>query len=49
MAPLADRILFATGDGAAELIGRDVKMIKSHFKTATMSAGRGRVFFIEPA
>jgi hypothetical protein len=49
MAPLGDRILFASGDGAAELIDRDVKMIKSNFKTATMSAGKGRVFFIEPA
>lgn len=49
MAPLGDRILFTTGDGVAELIGRDVKMIKSNFKTASMSAGKGRVFFIEPA
>lgn len=49
MAPLGDRILFATGDGVAELTGPDVKMIRSTFKTATMSAGKERVFFIEPA
>lgn len=49
MAPLGERILFATGDGTAELIGRDVRMLKTTFKTATMSAGKGRVFFIEPA
>jgi hypothetical protein len=49
MAPLGDRVLFATGDGAAELIGRDVKMIKSNFRTASMSPGKRRVFFIEPA
>lgn len=49
MAPLADRVLFATGDGVAELLGRDVKMIKSTFKTATMGPGIDRTFFIEPA
>ena len=49
MAPLGDRILFATGDGVAELIGRDVEMVKSSFKTSGMSAGKGRVFFFEPA
>lgn len=49
MAPLSDRILFATGDGVAELIGREVRVIKSSFKTASMSAGKGRIFFIEPA
>ena len=49
MAPLGERILFATGDGVAELIDRNVTMIKSSFKTASISPGRGRVFFIEPA
>lgn len=49
MAPLGERVLFATGDGVAELIGHDVQMIRSTFMTATMSAGIGRVFFIEPA
>lgn len=49
MAPLGDRPLFATGDGVAELFGRDVRLIRDTFSTASMSAGRGRVFFIEPA
>ena len=48
MAALDDRILFATGDGVAELIGSDVQMIKSNFMTVSMSAGKGRLFFIEP-
>ena len=47
MAVLDDRILFAIGDGAAELIGHDVKVVKSTFKTAYVSSGKGRVFFIE--
>ena len=49
MAALDDRVLFSTGDGVAELIGRDVQMIKSSFMTTSMSAGKGRLFFIEPA
>lgn len=49
MAPLGDRILFATGNGVAELVGRKVKMIRDTFETATMSAGEGRMFFFEPA
>jgi hypothetical protein len=49
MAALGDRLLFATGDGVAELIGRDVKMIKSSFETTTVSAGLDKLFFIEPA
>jgi hypothetical protein len=48
MAPLGDRLLFATGDGVAELIGRDIKMIKSTFSTVGMSPGNGRLFFLEP-
>lgn len=49
MAALDGRVLFATGDGAAELTGREVTMIKSNFMTATMSPGKGVMFFIEPA
>jgi hypothetical protein len=49
MAALGERVLFATGNGVAELIGRDVQMIKSTFMTATTSPGVGRVYFIEPA
>jgi len=49
MAALGDRLLFATGDGVAELSGRNVAMIKSNFRTATLSAGIGRLFIIEPA
>ena len=49
MAAMGERVLFATGDGVAELTGRDVKMIKSTFKTATMNSGINRIFFIEPA
>jgi hypothetical protein len=48
MAPLGERVLFATGDGVAELIGRDVRPIKQ-FMTATLHAGHGRVYVIEPA
>jgi hypothetical protein len=47
MASLNDRILFAIGDGAAELIDRDVTVVKSTFKSAYVSAGKGRAFFIE--
>lgn len=49
MAPIDGRILFATGDGVAELIGREIQTIKSTFKTATMGVGIGRLFFVEPA
>lgn len=49
MASIGGRTLFATGDGVAELIDRNVTMIKSSFKTASVSPGNGRVFFIEPA
>ena len=49
MAALDDRLLFATGDGVAELSGHDVDMIRDTFSTASIRAGRGRVFFIEPA
>jgi hypothetical protein len=48
MAQTLGRVLFATGDGVAELIGRGVKMIRSTFETATISAGKGRWFFTEP-
>jgi hypothetical protein len=48
MAALGDRILFCTGDGVAELVGRKVKMVKDTFQTITMSAGENRLFFIEP-
>jgi hypothetical protein len=48
MAALGDRVLFATGNGAAELIDGDVKMVKTTFLTATISPGKGRLFFIEP-
>ena len=49
MAGSGERVLFATGDGVAELVGHEVKMIRSTFLTATMTAGKGRWFFIEPA
>lgn len=49
MAVLDDRVLFATGDGVAERFGRDIRMIKSTFRTASMSKGIERLFFIEPA
>lgn len=45
---IGDRILLATGDGVAELFGRDVRMIKSNFQTVTAWPGKGRAFFIEP-
>ncbi|MET0348976.1 MAG: hypothetical protein ABW067_04220 [Rhizobacter sp.] len=49
MATLGDRVLFATGDGVGELFGKDIQVIKSNFKTSRLSAGLGRVYFIEPA
>lgn len=49
MAIADGRVLFATGDGVAELFGRDVRMIKSNFKTVAATAGASRWFFIEPA
>ena len=49
MASLGERIMFVTGEGVAELIDRTVTIIKSGFKTASISSGRGRVFVIEPA
>jgi hypothetical protein len=49
MAPLGERILFATGDGVAELFGRDVRMIRSTFQTTHMAPGKGRMYFFEPA
>ena len=48
MAQLGERLLFATGDGVAELVERDVTMIKSNLKTVSISEGKGRVFLIEP-
>lgn len=48
MVPLGQRVLFATGDGAAELLGQDVTMMKS-FHSATAFAGKERLFFIESA
>jgi hypothetical protein len=46
---LGERVLMATGDGVAELFGKDIRMIKSNFMTASAWSGRGRAFFIEPA
>jgi hypothetical protein len=47
MALLDDRVLFATGDGCAELVGRDVKVIKDTFQTVNVFPGRDRVFYVE--
>jgi hypothetical protein len=46
---IGERIIMATGDGVAELFGKDIKMVKSNFLTASAWSGRGRAFFIEPA
>lgn len=48
IAAVGDRVLFATGDGVAELAGRDARMIKDTFQTSAAIAGHGRVFFTEP-
>ena len=48
MTGLGDRVLFSTNNGVAELFGRDIRVIKSTFATATALPGRGRAFFIEP-
>jgi hypothetical protein len=47
MAALDDRVFFAIGDGAAELVGRDVTVVKSNFKSANLYSGKERLFFIE--
>ncbi|MDH0868121.1 hypothetical protein [Mitsuaria sp. GD03876] len=49
IAAVGDRVVFATGNGVAELSGRDVRMIKETFQTSAAIAGRGRAFFTEPA
>ncbi|WP_431286624.1 hypothetical protein [Roseateles chitinivorans] len=49
IAVVDDKVLFATGNGVAELVGRDVRMIKETFQTSGVTAGLGRAFFIEPA
>ncbi len=49
MVAVGESLYFATGDGVAELVGRNVTMIKS-FRTATMRRRAfGRLFVIEPA
>lgn len=45
---LEERVLFATGDGVAELFDTEVRMIKSNFMTSTAWKGNKKVFFIEP-
>ena len=49
MAALDDRMLFATGDGVAELIGRDIQMIRQTFATIALWPGKGRAFLLDPA
>lgn len=49
MAALGERILFAIGDGIAELFGRDVRVIKDNFKSNTITSGMGRILVTEPA
>jgi hypothetical protein len=48
MARLDDRILFAVGEGCAELSGQAVQVIKNNFKTVGVMPGLNRVFFLEP-
>lgn len=48
MAALGDRVLFATGDGCAELVGKTVKTIRDTFMTTGVFAGVGRVLYLEP-
>jgi hypothetical protein len=48
MAALDDRVMFATGEGCAELVGRDVRTVKDSFMTVNVFPGMGRVFYIEP-
>jgi hypothetical protein len=48
MVALGERVFFATGDGAAELVERDIKMIKT-FPTVSAWLGINRVFFVEPS
>jgi hypothetical protein len=47
MASIDHRVLFATGDGAAELIGNGVQVIKQGPLNTGICAGRGRAHFIE--
>lgn len=48
MAPLGDnRLLFATTEGAAELVGHTIQVINTKYEPITTFAGHGRVFFTE--
>ncbi|WP_250475601.1 hypothetical protein [Caballeronia sp. GAFFF1] len=48
MDKLNDRILFAADEGAAELIGRDVQMIRTSFQAVTIWIAGDRVYFVPP-
>lgn len=48
MGRLKDRILFAAEDGVAELIGRDVQMIRATFQTVSIWIAGDRVYFVPP-
>ncbi|SAK77884.1 hypothetical protein AWB76_05172 [Caballeronia temeraria] len=45
---LKDRILFAAEEGAAELIGRDVQMIRTTFAAVTIWIAGDRAYFVPP-
>jgi hypothetical protein len=48
MARMQGRILFAAKHGAAELIGRDIQMIRTTFDAVSIWPGDDRVYFIPP-
>lgn len=49
MVGVAGRVFLALPHGAAELVGHQVQVLRDTFQTASVSGGRRRVFFIEPA
>ena len=49
MANQGKRTLFATDQGAGELFGRKIRLIKTNFTAVAVQASGNRWFFIEPA
>lgn len=46
---LGERVLFPTGEGVAELSGRDVKILRDNYPNTSMFPGVDRVFLLKPA
>ncbi len=48
MATIGKRMLFAIGEGVAELSGKKMEVVKSTFQTYDAFEGAGKIFFTEP-